>query len=108
MILITLVVLLFIVGAVMAYRRLMPVLELRLRTIWRDSGSPLLLADGTILDHDATQPKTTHWVLRQPDLPQYPTYETPPVEIIDPLDPSIALWIAETEQKLSDDGRIQL
>lgn len=107
-ILITLVVLLFIVGAVMAYRRLMPVLDLRLRAIWRDNDSPLLLVDGTIVDHDAPHRQATHWVLRQPEEPQFPSYEIPPVEIIDSSDPSIAPWITETEQKLRTDGRIQL
>ncbi len=107
-ILITLVVLLFIVGSVMAYRRLMPVLDLRLRAIWRDNNSPLLIVDGTIVDHDPPHRRLTHWILRQPNLPQYPSYEIPPVEIIDPSDPSIATWISETEQKLRTDGRIQL
>lgn len=107
-ILITLVVLLFIVGAVMAYRRLIPVLELRLRTIWRDNDSPLLLVDGTIVEHDAPHRKSTRWVLNQPELSQFPNYEMPQVEIIDPSDPSVALWITETEQKLRNDGRIQL
>ena len=107
-ILITLVVLLFIVGAVMAYRRLMPVLDLRLRTIWRDKDSSLLLADGKIVDHDPAHRKSTRWILRQPNLPQSPSYEIPPVEIIDSSDPFIAPWIAETEQKLRTDGRIQL
>jgi hypothetical protein len=107
-ILITLVVLLFIVGAIMAYRRLMPVLDLRLRTIWRDNSNPLLLVDGKIVDHDPTHRKSTHRVLLQPNLPQVPSYETPPVEIIDPFDPPVSLWIEETEQKLRTEGRIQL
>jgi hypothetical protein len=107
-ILITLVVLLFIVGAVMAYRRLMPVLDLRLRSIWRDNNTPLLIIDGTSVDHDPPHRRLSHWVLRQPNLPQSTNYELPPVEIIDPSDPSIALWITETEQKLATDGRIQL
>lgn len=107
-ILITLVVLLFVVGAVMAYRRLMPVLDLRLRSIWRDNNTSLLIVDGTIVDHAPPHRRLTHWVLPQPNLPQYPSYELPPVEIIDPSDPSIALWITETEQKLATDGRIQL
>ena len=51
-ILLTLVVLLFIAGGVMAYLRLMPVLELRLRTISRDNAGDLLLVDGMFVDSD--------------------------------------------------------
>ena len=107
-ILLTLVVLLLIVGGVLAYRRLMPVLELRLRTIWPDNNNPLLLVSRKIVDPDPSHRRFTRWVLRQPNLPQFPSYETPQVEIIDPFDPSVALWIEETEQKLRTDGRIQL
>jgi len=107
-ILFTLLVLMLIVGGLMVYRRLMPVLELRLRTISRNNDSPLLLVDGIITDHEPPKRPLKHWVLRQPNLPQFPSYETLQVEIIDPLDPSIALWIEETEQKLRTDGRIQL
>jgi hypothetical protein len=107
-ILITLVVILLIVGGVLAYLRLMPVLELRLRTISRDNSNPLLLVSRMIVDPDAPHRRFTRWVLRQPDLPQFPSYERPQVEIVDPLDPPVALWIEETEQKLRTDGRIQL
>ena len=89
----TLVVLLLIVGGVIAYRRLMPLLELRLRTIWRDNDSPLLLVDGMIVD---------------PDLPhRLPSDETPHVEIVGPSEPSVTNWITEAEQKLRTDGWIQ-
>ena len=107
-ILVTLVVLLFIVGAVMAYWRLMPVLDLRLRAIWRDNSNPLLLVSRKILDPDPTHHRFTRWVLRQPRLSQFPSYETLQVEIISPFDPSVSLWIEETEQKLRTDGRFQL
>jgi len=107
-ILVTLVVLLFIVGAVMAYRQLMPVLDLRLRAIWRDNSNPLLLVSRKILDPDPSHRRFTSWVLRQPKLPQFPSYETLQVEIISPFDPPVALWIEETEQKLRVDGRIQI
>ena len=99
-ILFTLVVVLLIVGGVMAYRRLMPVLELRLRTISRGSDSPLLLVDGMIVDPDPPHRRLTRWVRRQPNLPQLPSDETPYVEIIAPSDPSVALWLAEAEEKL--------
>jgi hypothetical protein len=99
-ILLTLVVLLLIVGGVIAYRRLMPVLELRLRTISHDNDSPLLLVDGMIVDPDPPHRRLTRWVLRQPNLPQLPSDETPHVEIVDPSDPSVTNWITEAEQKL--------
>jgi len=106
-ILITLVVLLLILGGVMAYWRLLPVLELRLRTISSDNDSPLLLVDGTIVDPDPPHRRLTRWVLRQPNLPQHPSDETPQVEIIGPSEPSVTNWITEAEQKLRTDGRIQ-
>ena len=106
-ILITLVIILLILGGVMAYRRLMPVLELRLRTISRDNDNPSLLVDGRIVDPVTPRRRLTRWVLRQPNLPQHPSDETPQVEIIDPSEPSVTNWITEAEQKLRTDGRIQ-
>jgi len=108
LILFSLVVILLIVGGVLAYQRLMPVLELRLRTIWADNNNPLLLVSRKILDTDPSFHRFTRWILRQPNLPRVTSYETLQVEIIDPLDPPVALWIEETEQKLRTDGRIQL
>jgi hypothetical protein len=93
-ILLTLVVLLLIVGGVMAYQRLMPVLELRLRTISRENDSPMLLVDGMFVDPD-------------PSHLRLPSDETPLVEIIGPSEPSISNWITEAEQKLRTDGRMR-
>ena len=101
-------VLVLIVGGVLVYQRLMPVLELHLRTIWRDHSNPLLLVSRKIVDPNAPHHRFTRWVLRQPNPPQVPSYETPQVEIIDPFESPVALWIEETEQKLRTDGRIQL
>jgi len=107
-ILLTMVVLLLIVGGVMAYRRLMPALELRLRTISRDNDSPLLLVDGMTGDPDPPHRRLTRWVLlRQPNPPQHPSGETPQVEFIGPSEPSVTNWITEAEQKLRSDGWIQ-
>jgi len=89
----TLVVLLLIVGGMLAYRRLMPVLELRLRTIWRDNDSSLTLVDGMIVD-----PAPPH---------RLPGDSAIQVEIIDSSEPSITNWISEAEQKLRSDGWIQ-
>jgi hypothetical protein len=102
-ILLTLIILLLILGAVMAYRRFMPVLELRLRSvISHDNDTPLLLLDGRFLDaNPPPHRRLLRWVLRRPNLPQLPSYETtPPVEIIDSSDLSISLWITEAEQQL--------
>ncbi len=93
-ILLTLVVLLLIVGGVLAYRRLMPALELRLRTISRTDDNPLLLVDGRFVD-------------TAPSHPQLLSDETPQVEIVGPSEPSVTNWITEAEEKLRSDGRLQ-
>jgi len=106
-ILLTLVVLLLIVGGVIAYQRLIPMLELRQRTISRDNNSSMLLLNGTIVD-----PDPPHHLLPKPELrllkhPRLPIDETPHVEIIGPSEPSVTNWITEAEQKLRSDGWIQ-
>jgi hypothetical protein len=103
----TLVVLLLIVGGVMAYRRLMPVLELRLRTIWRDNDSHLLLIDGMIVDPAPPHRQLTQREPHQATLTRRSNFETPQVEITDPSEPSVINWITEAEQKLRTDGWIQ-
>jgi hypothetical protein len=106
-ILFTLVVLLLIVGGVLAYRRLIPALELRLRTISRTNDSPLLLVDGTIVDLDPPHRQLTQWELRLLKPPRPPSEDTPQVEIVGPSEPSVTNWITEAEQKLHPDGRTQ-
>jgi hypothetical protein len=92
-ILILLVVILLIVGGVMAYRRLMPVLELRLRTIIsRDNESTLLLVDGRIVDHEPPY-RLTQQELGLLKQARFPSADTPQVEIIGPSEPSITNWI---------------
>ena len=101
----TLVILLLIVGGVLAYRQLMPVLELRLRTISRGYGNnPLVLLDGISKDPDPSRRQFTSLGLHRADHSRYTSDGTSQVEIIGPFDPSVAGWIAEAEQKLSDDG----
>ena len=107
LILITLVFLLLILGGVLAYRRLMPVLELRLRTIWRDNDSPLLLLDGRSLDSASPGRRLPRWGLHLLEPSQPPSDEIPQVEIIDPAEPSVINWITEAEEKLRSDGWIQ-
>jgi hypothetical protein len=101
-ILMTLVVLLLITGGVLAYQRLMPVLELRLRTISRCNDSPLLLVDGIIVDLETGQEE-------QPQLKnhQLPLDETPQIEIVGPSEPSVINWVTEAEQKLRTGGKDQ-
>ena len=106
-ILLTLAVLLLMVGGVMAYRRLMPVLELRLRTISRDNDSPFLLVDGMIVDPDPPHRRLTQRELRLLKHSRPPIDNTVQVEIIDSSEPSITNWITEAEQKLRSDGWIQ-
>jgi hypothetical protein len=108
-ILLTLVVLLILVGGVIAYQRLMPVLELRLRTIARvnGDGGPFLLVDGMIVDPDPPHHPLTQRELRLLKHPRLPGDETLQVEIIDSSEPSITNWITEAEQKLRSDGWIQ-
>jgi len=104
-ILLTLVVVLLIVGGVMAYRQLMPALELRLRTIYRDDDS-LLLVDGMFVDPDNSHDRLTQGELRMLEHSRLPSDDTPQVEIIGPSEPSISNWITEAEQKLRSDGWI--
>ena len=91
----------------MAYQRLMPVLELRLRTIWRDNDSPLLLVDGMIVDPAPPHRRLSQRGLRLLKPPRLPSDHTVQVEIIDPSEPSVINWITEAEQKLRSDGWIQ-
>lgn len=104
----TLIVLLLIAGCVLAFHRLMPVLEFRLRNPRENSRiSALLLVDGRIVD-----PDPNHRQLKQRELsplkhPRLPSDGSVQVEIIGPSEPSITQWITEAEQELRTDGRIQ-
>jgi hypothetical protein len=101
----TLVILLLVVGCVLAYRRLMPILELRLRTISRGyGGRPLVLLDGIIRDPDSSRRRFIPSGLGHANLSRFARGGTAQVEIIGPFDPSVAGWIAEAEQKLRGQG----
>jgi hypothetical protein len=106
-ILITLIVLLLIAGCVLAYRRFMPVLELRL-LIPRSNNPSLILIDGTRVDADADPRyrRLTPWELSRANLPQFSNGEPVQVEIIDPSEPLVAHWISEAEQELLTNGGI--
>ena len=81
-------------GGVIAFRRLLPALELRLRTIERDTVSPPYLVDGTMVDADSSQQ-------------QLASIGTPQIEIVGPSEPSVTNWITEAEQELRSAGRMQ-
>ena len=105
-ILLILVILLLIVGGALFYWRLMPVLELRLRTISRDNDGDLLLVDGMIVDPDASHHRLSQQELRLLEHPAHPGAEMPEVEIVGSSEPSITNWIIEAEQKLRSAGWI--
>ena len=107
-ILITLAALLLIAGGVLAYQRLMPVLELRLRTIIsRDNDSLILLKDEIIAGPDTPNRRIKPQGLRLLKNLRRSGDKTPPIEIIDPSEKSITNWITEAEHKLRSSGRIQ-
>jgi hypothetical protein len=107
LILLTLVVILLIVGGALAYRRLMPVLELRLRTISHYNDGDMLLVDGTIVDPDPSHRRLTQQELRLLEQPTLSSDEMPLVEIVGSSEPSITNWIIEAEQKLHSGEWIQ-
>ncbi len=104
--LMALIVILLIVGGVLAYQRLMPLLELRLRTNSRYNDRPLLHVNGMIVDPDPPHHRVGLRQLRLLNHLRLSSDETPHVEIVDPSEPFIANWITEAEQKLRTDGRI--
>jgi hypothetical protein len=107
LVLFILVVLLLMLGGVLAYRQLMPVLELRLRTLSGDYNSPYLMVDRTVLDSDPENHRLTQRGLRLPKPSLFPMDNAIRVEIIDSSEPSITNWITEAEKKLRSDGWIQ-
>jgi hypothetical protein len=105
LILTTLIVLLIVVGGVVAYQRLMPLLELRMRTLSRYDNSPLLLLDGVIVDPNPQDYQLTSDGSLQANLPQISRDQAVQVEIVGPSEPSVTNWITEAEQKLYSGGR---
>lgn len=87
----TLVVLLLIVGGVMAYLRLMPALEQRLR-------------NGASVDSDQ---RLTNLELHLLNHPQLLSDEAVDVEIVGSSEPAITNWIIEAERQLRSDGKMQ-
>ena len=93
LILSTLIVLLLIAAGVIAYWRLIPALELRLRTIALRDENPVLLVEGTIVE-------PAFPVLQ----PQLPDDGAPVIEIVGPSEASVVNWITEAEHKLRTNG----
>jgi hypothetical protein len=102
----TLAVLLLVVGGVIAYQRLVPLLELRWRTISRYDDRPLLLVDGRLVGPDPPQHPFVEQARFTLEQPRLPSDEAPKVEIIDSSEPSVSNWITEAEQKLRTDERL--
>ncbi len=93
LILFTMIILLIIAGGVIAYWRLMPLLELRMRTLALTNDNPVVLLDATSTN------STPH-----PAQYQLPGEINPLVEIVGPTEPSIINWVTEAEQKLRSIG----
>jgi hypothetical protein len=104
-ILLTLVVLLLITGGVRTYQRLMPVLELRLRTISRKNDTPLLQMGGTMEDPEYQSRPLSPGESLQAYLFQFSSDNAVQVEMVDSSEPSITNWITEAEAQLRTDGR---
>lgn len=94
----TLVVLLLSVGGVLAYRRLMPVLEFRLRH--PRGNSVMVLTEGTIVDVESSAPPLMPLELRPLNQPRLPGDGTPLIEIVGPAEPAVINWITEAEHQL--------
>jgi hypothetical protein len=105
--LVTLVLVLLIIGGVIAYQRLMPVLELGLRNLLHADHDHLLLASGMVIDANPHSHSLTHHSLPISKPPIFTDASTPQVEIIGPLEPSIINWISEAEQNLHTEGWVQ-
>jgi hypothetical protein len=105
-ILVMLVIVLLIAGGIIAFQRLMPVLEIGLRNLLHADHNHLLLASGMVIDADSPRFLTQQGfsLLKKPGLT---SAAMPQVEIIGPLEPSIINWISEAEQKLHAEGWVQ-
>jgi hypothetical protein len=102
------VIILIIAGGVIAFRRLMPIVEFRLRNPYGDRNMPpRSLTDGTIVDLSPSDYRLEGPDLYLPSHPQLASDEMPQVEIIDPAEPAIINWVAEAERKLRTEGRAE-
>jgi hypothetical protein len=105
LILSTLVILLLIAGGVMAYHRLMPVLELRLRTIAYRNETALLMDDGKMIDITVPHRRLARVGMPLLEQPHTLIDQAVQVEIIDSSEAFITHWITEAEQEMRLEGR---
>jgi hypothetical protein len=104
----TLIIVLLIAGGVIAFRRLLPALEFRLRNPrGNDNRNPQSLTDGTIVNLDALDRRLEQQDPHLRHRPQLVGDETQQIEIVDPSEPSIVDWIAEAERKLRTEEETQ-
>lgn len=109
-ILVVTVSILLIVGGVITFRRLLPIVEYRLRNPHGDRDRDMLprsLTGVTVVDLDPRDYRLEGPGLYPRSHPQLVSEETPQVEVVDPDEPSVINWIAEAERKLRTDGSIQ-
>jgi hypothetical protein len=102
----TLIILLLILAGAVAYIRLMPVIELRLRTIERGRFNPLLLVNREVIDLASPNQRLIRRGFRLLKHPQPPINKEIQIEIIDSTEQSIVNWITEAEQDMRFDGRL--
>ncbi len=100
--LLALVIVVLLILAVSAYRRLIPAVEARLRAIpERHAGEgQLLLVDGKVVECELLEDQTLRPELRPQVHAQLPNAGSVNVEIVAPSEPPVDYWIAEAEQQL--------
>ena len=86
----------------LAYRRLMPVLEFRLRN--PQGNNVMVLTEGLIMDFDPHYPPLTPLELHPLNQPRLLGDGTPLIEIVGSAEPSIINWITEAEHQLRITG----
>ena len=105
-ILAAIVLLLFILVIVMAYRRSWSMPWPRRLRFGRVnvSSSPLVMIDGVIADRDPRFHQISPSELTPANPPRLPSENALHVEIVDATEPPVAHWIAEVEQQLTIEG----
>jgi len=106
--LVILVFFLFILLAILIYRRIIPIpWSRRLRiAAGNDHSLPVTTVDGVLADRDPGFDSSISYELTSPTPPGLSGQKTVYVEIIDPSEPPVAHWIAEVEQQLADRGGV--
>jgi len=106
-----LVLLLFILGIVLANRRFLPMLwprRLRMARV-KLIPAPLIIIDEVAVDHDTRFHRIIPSKLSPANPPGLPGENTVDVEIVNAVEPTVALWIAEVErQSATTEGGLSL